>query len=72
MKTAPEVPGYTPWERMDNAVRAVFRVSKEDILKEEATLKRQKKRAARVRHGHAHARSKKRANAVGAVKKHQA
>jgi hypothetical protein len=43
---APKVPGKTPWERLDNAVRAVFSVSKEDVLKEEAKEKqsRRKKR----------------------------
>jgi hypothetical protein len=38
----PEVPGKTPWQRLDNAVRAVFSVSKEDVLKEEARLKNPK------------------------------
>ena len=33
---APNVAGDTPWERLDNAVRAVFRVPKEALLKEEA------------------------------------
>lgn len=44
---APEVPGETPWERLDNAVRTVFSVPKDKVLKEEARLKRvrQKKRA---------------------------
>jgi hypothetical protein len=39
---APHVPGATPWERFDNAIRSVFKVSKEALLKEEAKLKRQK------------------------------
>jgi hypothetical protein len=45
----PKVPGKTPWERFDNAVRAVLEVPKEAILKEEAKLKkaRHKKRAGR-------------------------
>ncbi len=34
------VPGETPWERLDGAVRAVFKVPKDVLLKEE---KRQKK-----------------------------
>ena len=44
---APNVPGETETERMDNAVRKMFSVSKEDILKEEAKWKRArtKKRA---------------------------
>jgi hypothetical protein len=44
---APEVPGNTPWEKLDNAVRAVFTVPKEALLKEEARLQkiREKKRA---------------------------
>jgi hypothetical protein len=46
-ETAPKVPGKTPWERLDNAVRTVFSVPKDKLLKEEAKLKRlrQKKRA---------------------------
>jgi hypothetical protein len=43
---APKVPGKTPWKRLDNAVRLVFSVPKEAVLKEEARLKKlkQKKR----------------------------
>jgi hypothetical protein len=37
---APKVAGKTPWKRLDNAVRHIFTVSKEDILKEEAKHKR--------------------------------
>jgi hypothetical protein len=37
---APQVPGNTEAERMDNAVRKLFTVPKEDYLKEEARLKR--------------------------------
>lgn len=42
----PEVRGKTPWQRLDNAVRAVFSVPKDKLLKEEARLKKlsQKKR----------------------------
>ena len=42
MKTAPapHVPGNTDAERMDNAVRKMFTVSKEDVLKAEAKWKR--------------------------------
>ena len=36
---APEVPGNNDWERLDNAVRKVFGVSKEALLKEEERLK---------------------------------
>jgi hypothetical protein len=41
---APKVPGNTPWERFDNAVRQVLTVSKEDIYKEEAKRKRPRAR----------------------------
>ncbi len=48
MKTEPppKVPGKTPCERLDNAVRTIFKVPKEAVLKEEKRLKkiRQKKR----------------------------
>jgi hypothetical protein len=37
---APKVEGKTPWKRLDNAVRHILTVSKEDILKEEAKQKR--------------------------------
>ena len=42
MKSAPtpDVPGNLPWERLENAVRAVFAVPKEAIEKEKAKLKR--------------------------------
>jgi len=48
MKPAPQpsVPGKTEAERMNNAVRAMFRVSKDDVLKEEAKQKRAKERKA--------------------------
>jgi hypothetical protein len=39
---APQVPGNTPWEKLDNAVRTIFGVSKETLLKEEARLKKAK------------------------------
>ncbi len=47
MKPAPNVPGETPSERLSNALRMVLRVSKPDLLKKEARLKRakEKKRA---------------------------
>lgn len=37
---APKVEGKTPWKRLDNAVRHIFTVSKEDVLKAEAKQKR--------------------------------
>ena len=38
----PRVPGKTEAQRFDNAVRAMFRVSKVDLLKAEAKEKRVK------------------------------
>ncbi len=40
------VPGETPWENLDSAVRTIFRVPKDALKKEEKRLKkiRQKKR----------------------------
>jgi hypothetical protein len=45
----PEVPGATPGERFNNAVRMMFSVSKESLLKEERRLEkaRAKKRRAK-------------------------
>lgn len=45
---APHVPGNTDAERMDNAVRKLFTVSKEDFLKDEAQRKKAKERKKRV------------------------
>jgi hypothetical protein len=47
----PEIPGKTPWERLDNAVRRVFSVPKEAIAREEKKMKRSrlKKSVKRVR-----------------------
>jgi hypothetical protein len=44
MKPRPPVlvPGKTPWERLDNAVRSVLSVPKGKLLKEESKLKRQR------------------------------
>jgi hypothetical protein len=44
----PNVPGNRPGERMGNVLRMVLTVSKDDLLKKEAQLKRsrQKKRTA--------------------------
>ena len=39
---APVVAGNTPWERLDSAVRQVFTVSKDDVLKSEKKRKREK------------------------------
>jgi hypothetical protein len=36
----PKVEGKTPWRKLDNAVRHIFTVSKEDVLKAEAKQKR--------------------------------
>jgi hypothetical protein len=47
MKPQPaRVRGNTTWEKLDHAVRTIFTVSKEALLKEEARLKkaREKKR----------------------------
>lgn len=46
MKTvpAPEVPGNTPWERLDSAVRKVFTVSKESVIQAEKKEKRARAR----------------------------
>jgi hypothetical protein len=41
---APPVPGNTEAERMDNAVRKMFSVSKEDLLKAEVKWKRERQR----------------------------
>jgi hypothetical protein len=41
---APEIPGNTEAERMNNAVRMMFSVSKEDLLKREAKWKRSQAR----------------------------
>jgi hypothetical protein len=41
---APRVPGDTESERMDNAVRMMFSVSKEDFLKKEAKWKQSQSR----------------------------
>jgi hypothetical protein len=48
---APRVPGDTPAERLSNALSIVLKVSKKDLLKKEARLKRasDKKRAAKKR-----------------------
>jgi len=45
----PEVPGSTDAERMDNALRAVLTVSKEELLRREARWKRARERKKRAR-----------------------
>jgi hypothetical protein len=51
LPAAPNVPGDTPAERLSNALRMVLRVSKADLLKKEARIKRasERKRAAKKR-----------------------
>ena len=39
---APNVPGKTEAERFDNAVRNIFSVSREELLKREAEWQRQR------------------------------
>jgi hypothetical protein len=45
----PKIEGKTPWKKLDKAVRHIFTVSKEDIVKAEAKAKksRQTKRPRR-------------------------
>jgi len=45
---APNVPGNTDAERMDNALRKILTVSKADLLKEEAKWKRARARKKRA------------------------
>ena len=45
---APSVPGATEAERMDNALRKVLSVSKTELLREEAKLKRKRERKKRA------------------------
>jgi hypothetical protein len=46
---APNVPGNTEAERFDNAVRRMFSVSKEELLKREAKWKREQARKKRAK-----------------------
>ena len=48
MKPASPLPEKTPWSRLDSAFQSVIKVRKEDLLKEEARLKRTKARRKRV------------------------
>jgi hypothetical protein len=45
----PAIPGSTDAERMDNAVRKMFSVSKEELLKREAVSKRAQARKKRAK-----------------------
>jgi hypothetical protein len=45
---APNVPGRTESERFDNALRHVFTVSKDDLLKREAAEKKSRTRKKRM------------------------
>lgn len=47
--TPPKLPEGTPWERLDRAFRTVLNVSKEALLKEEATLKKSRARKKRAK-----------------------
>jgi hypothetical protein len=44
LPAAPHVPGNTDAERMSNALRSVLTVSKHDLLKREARMKRKRDR----------------------------
>lgn len=46
---APDVPGNTEAEKFDNAVRKMFSVSKEELLKREAEWKRARARKKRTK-----------------------
>jgi hypothetical protein len=48
---APNVPGRTEAERFDTALRHVFTVSKEDIVRREAKEKRKKERKKEQKRG---------------------
>jgi hypothetical protein len=45
---APHVPGKTESERFDNALRQVFSVSKDDLLKRESEDKKSRQRKKRM------------------------
>jgi hypothetical protein len=46
---APDVPGDTEAERMNNAVRRMFSVSKDELAKREAKWKREQARKKRTK-----------------------
>lgn len=41
---APDVPGNTPWERLDSAVRTVFSVPKAAFTKKENRIKKRREK----------------------------
>jgi hypothetical protein len=41
---APEIPGETPWEKMSNGLKAILKVPKEAVTKQEAKEKRKKEK----------------------------
>jgi hypothetical protein len=45
----PDVPGSTPWEKMDNAMKMILKVPKEAVLKQEAKEKRRRERKKKKR-----------------------
>jgi hypothetical protein len=49
---APNVPGENEAEKFDNAVRKMFTVSKEDVLKAEAKWKQARVRKKRIKKTH--------------------
>ena len=49
---APKVRGSTSWERLDSAVRTIFRVPKEALLKDEARLKKLRAKKRAKKHAH--------------------
>jgi hypothetical protein len=51
LPAAPDVPGNTPAERLSNALNRVLKISKADLLKEEARLRQssEKKQVKRKR-----------------------
>jgi len=49
---APDVPGNTEAERFDNAVRKIFSVSKQQLLKAEAKWKSRGKKRAKIKKSH--------------------
>jgi len=49
---APKVPGLTPWERLDSAVRSVLTVPKEVVLKAEARTKKLRAKKRTKKRGH--------------------
>jgi len=49
---SPNIPGETPWQKLDNAFRQILTVSKSALLKaeEQEKLEREKKRKAKKLH----------------------